>query len=139
METITSNLFDNAISGFFSVVGLACLLGTAAMLIKRFVLLLTGSRAEGSVIALQARVQQHQRENVNQMPVVRFNAAGQWIEFQSWTGGSTSKRPVGSRVQVVYPDHAPQRALIVAPVDLWTPPLAFAVLGLGLIAGAIKA
>ena len=138
MASISSYLLEDALSGYFAAVGLACLLGTAAMLLKRIRLLLTGSRAEGSVISLQARMQRHQREKISYMPVVRFNAAGKRIEFQSWAGGP-SRRPVGSRVQVVYPDHAPQRALIVGALDLWVPPVALAILGIGSMAAAVKA
>jgi hypothetical protein len=138
VKPVSNYFLDNDPSIYFSIIGGAMLLGTAFMLARRVRLLLFGSRAEGVVVALNRRMQQHRREKPSYMPVVRVHVKAEPVEFQSWTGGSGARFRPGDRVPVIYSPQTPKRALIANVFDLWAPPLAMAILGLGALAGAVK-
>jgi hypothetical protein len=97
----------------------------------------SGEHAEGEVIKLVWTTSRGGRGGTTRAahPVVRFQADGRTVEFQSRSGSSPPAHAVGDRVRVVYPPGRPDHAKIESFFDLYLPPLAF--LGFGLLFGGI--
>lgn len=132
-------LFSNVLSGYLTLAGVTILVISSAMIVTRLRLLVNGERAEGIVVGHASRFQQHKREKLSSMPIVRFSADTKLVEFQSRTGGPASRRPVGSRLQVIYLPRHPESALISEFVEFCVPPTVVALFGVLLLAGAFKA
>ena len=83
-----------------------------------------GARAEGTIVGYK---QEYFRESSGRpsggltafMPIVRFQAGGQDVEFKDWMG--TNAEVLNVRVTVLYDPEKPGMAMIDRPVWTWIP------------------
>jgi Protein of unknown function (DUF3592) len=114
---------------YFALVGIACLIASVFLLVRRLGVMLAGARATGVVVGF---VTSEDDGTVTYSPKVEYpDDQGRKHTFSSGAGGTQRKPPIGSEVMVRYAPDAPDRAYIVSFLHMWAAPIAFFVLGVG--------
>lgn len=132
-------MFANWLSGYLTVVGAALTMGGLLLLASRMRLRWAGATAHGRIVGHVARMKSHVGEKPSFMPVVEFVAGQTTREFQSRSGGSAARWPVGREVQVRYDPARPDRAEIAEGLYLWMAPTGVLALAAGALLAAAKA
>lgn len=126
MKDLTARLIAWVFVGSFCVVGPLLLLVGLGAAVQRAVLLYSGLRAEGTVIAKRASGS----GRVTYAPVFRFTASdGHTYVVNSDVSGRESAFRYGEHVDVIYRPGHPESARIDAFAELWIFPLVFGVVG----------
>ena len=118
---------------YLAFIGLT-FVGTACYLLsRRLSTQLHGHGTSGRVVGHESRTDEGA---VFYLPVVEFaDAQGVVHRFTSVAGRSRRSPAVGARVRVRYLREDPGVAYIQSFLHMWAAPLAFAVLGIGALAG----
>jgi hypothetical protein len=128
MKELVARLIAYTFVGSFCVagpLGLAVALGSAA---QRTVLIYSGLRAAGTVVAKRPTG----ASRVTWAPVFQFTASdGRAYVVSADVYGRETAFSYGQRVRVIYPRSHPQDARIDAFAQLWTLPLVVGVVGAG--------
>jgi Protein of unknown function (DUF3592) len=129
MLSMGARIFAYCFIGAFAIGSLILLAIAAGSTARSATLVIAGSRAEGTVVALR---QSPQTSNGVQLyaPVVRFTAGdGHTYTVTSNVSGPESKYQFGQHLQVLYRPGDPDGARIDAFAPLWTLPLVTGIVG----------
>jgi hypothetical protein len=114
---------------YFALVGIACIIASVRLLVRRLGVALTGVRTTGVVVGF---VPSEDDGTVTYSPKVEYHDDhGRKHTFSSGAGGTQQKPPIGSQVMVRYAPEAPDRAYIDSFLHMWAAPIAFFALGIG--------
>lgn len=123
--------------------GLSILLAGVAWLIHQQALLERGHRVEGTIIAYARRdlnVRPGELEQPIYYPIFQFrDEAGQQHTVTSLVGGTVGVFEAPKKILIVYDPKHPERSTVATGRYLWTTPLALTIMGMGLVALAIRA
>lgn len=113
--------------GVFIGVGLAMLLGAAALGIRMHTFLGSAVRTTGTVIALE---RSRSNGSVTYRPVVSFDTPGGPIEYRASSSSNPPSYTRGETVTIFYAADKPERAEIDGLFSLWGAPLVIGLMGL---------
>jgi len=123
--------------------GLILLVAGVAWLNHQRALLQQGQRVEGTIIDYYQRnlnVRPGELEQQAYYPVFQFrDQSGQQHTVTSLVGGTVGVFEAPKKVLIVYPPAHPEKATVATTRYLWTAPLSFTMIGVGLVALAVRA
>ena len=133
-------MFPNFLAGYLAVCSGIVLLGAVWLFVARARLWWRGGRTTGEVVAYTTRAPSRRGYKPHYMPHVRFTErSGMPREFISTTSADPHKWPLGTRVPVAFDADGSGKAEIAVPWRFWSGPAAVLILGLGVLAAAVKA
>ena len=124
-----ARLFSNPLSGYLTVVSALLSVTGLVILQQRVSLKFGGMRTEGQIVGHQLRMITRPGQKSAYMPIVSFRHSGSSVQFQSTTGATPERLPVGTRVDVLYSPSNVKFAEIDDGLRIWVAPSS--VIGLG--------